>query len=79
MSQWVISVVSGALADVRFTPNSDRLLRCREMTVCAISDQNAVQQTERPPRPTSVSEFSVERPPRATEQDWAALRAAAGP
>jgi hypothetical protein len=23
MSQWVISVVSGASADVRFTPNSD--------------------------------------------------------
>jgi hypothetical protein len=34
----------GAPADVRFTPNSDRLLRCREMTLCAISDQSAVQQ-----------------------------------
>jgi hypothetical protein len=28
----------GFLADVGFTPNSDRLLRCREMTLCAISD-----------------------------------------
>jgi len=30
--------------DVRFTPESDQLLRCREMTLCAISDQSAVQQ-----------------------------------
>jgi hypothetical protein len=29
---WVISVVSDAIRHVRFTPNSDRLLRCREMT-----------------------------------------------
>jgi hypothetical protein len=34
----------GVLGDVRFTPESDRLLRCREVTLCAISDQNAVQQ-----------------------------------
>jgi hypothetical protein len=33
--------------DVRFTPNSDRLLRRREMTLCAISDQSAVQQNAR--------------------------------
>ena len=31
-------------SDVRFTPESDRLLRCREMTLCAISDQSALQQ-----------------------------------
>jgi hypothetical protein len=30
--------------DVRFTPESDRLLRRKEMTLCAISDQSAVQQ-----------------------------------
>ena len=30
--------------DVRFTPESDRLLHCREVTLCAISDQSAVQQ-----------------------------------
>jgi hypothetical protein len=41
MSLWVISAVLVALADVRFTPESDRLLRCREMTLCAISDQSA--------------------------------------
>jgi hypothetical protein len=34
----------GVLADVRFTPESDRLLRCRELTLCAISDQSALQQ-----------------------------------
>jgi hypothetical protein len=44
ISRWVKSVISGALADVRFTPESDRLLRRREMTLCAISDQSAVQQ-----------------------------------
>jgi hypothetical protein len=44
MSLWVKSVILGAPADVRFTPDSDRLLRCREMTLCAISDQSAVQQ-----------------------------------
>jgi hypothetical protein len=31
-------------SDVRFTPNSDRLLRCREMTLCANTDQSAPQQ-----------------------------------
>jgi hypothetical protein len=41
---WVISGVLGALADVRFTPESDRLLQRREMTLCAISDQSAPQQ-----------------------------------
>jgi hypothetical protein len=41
---WVISVVLGAPADVRFYPNSDRLLRRREMTLCANSDQSAAQQ-----------------------------------
>jgi hypothetical protein len=41
---WVKSVVSSALTDVRFYPESDRLLRRREMTLCAISDQSAVQQ-----------------------------------
>jgi len=29
------------LADVRFTPNSDRLLRCHEVTLRAISDHGA--------------------------------------
>jgi hypothetical protein len=42
-------VISGVvtlktLADVRFTPNSDRLLRCHEVTLRAISDQSALQQ-----------------------------------
>jgi len=32
--------------DVRFTPESDRLLRSGEMTLCAISDQSALQQKE---------------------------------
>jgi len=32
--------------DVRFTPESDRLLRRREVTLCAISDQSAAQQKE---------------------------------
>jgi hypothetical protein len=40
---WVKSDVFGALADVRFTPESDRLLQRREMTLCAISDQSALQ------------------------------------
>jgi hypothetical protein len=30
----------------RFTPQSDRLLHRREMTLCAISDQSALQQKE---------------------------------
>jgi len=34
----VISVVSGVRADVRFTPESDCLLRSSEITLCAISD-----------------------------------------
>ena len=34
----------GTRTDVRFAPQSDRLLRCREMTLCAISDQSALQQ-----------------------------------
>jgi len=34
-------------ADVRFAPQSDRLLRRREMTLCAINDQSAVQQKQR--------------------------------
>jgi hypothetical protein len=44
MSKWVKSDVSGALADVGFYPESDRLLRRRKMTLCAISDQSAPQQ-----------------------------------
>jgi len=32
---WVKSIVFDTLRHVRFTPNSDRLLRCREMTLCA--------------------------------------------
>ena len=44
MSRWVKSVVSDLCGDVRFTPESDRSLRCREMTLCAISDQSAAQQ-----------------------------------
>jgi hypothetical protein len=38
------STISVTWLDVRFTPNSDRLLRRREVTLCAISDQSAVQQ-----------------------------------
>jgi hypothetical protein len=34
----------GAPADVRFTPESDHLLRRREMTLCANTDQSAAQQ-----------------------------------
>ena len=30
--------------DVRFAPKSDRLLRCREVTLCAKFDQSAPQQ-----------------------------------
>jgi hypothetical protein len=30
--------------DVRFTPESDRLVRSSEVTLCAISDQSAPQQ-----------------------------------
>jgi hypothetical protein len=41
---WVISVFSKRGTDVGFTPNSDRSLRRREMTLCAISDQSAPQQ-----------------------------------
>ena len=33
------------LAHVRFTPNSDRLLHGSKMTLCANTDQSAVQQT----------------------------------
>jgi len=36
---WVKSDVFDPSGDVRFGPNSDRLLRCREMTLCAISDR----------------------------------------
>jgi hypothetical protein len=32
------------MADVRFAPESDHLLRSSEMTLCAISDRSAVQQ-----------------------------------
>jgi len=32
------------LAHVRFTPNSDRLLRSSKVTLCAISDHGAAQQ-----------------------------------
>jgi hypothetical protein len=35
----------GTLLDVRYSPVSDRLLRCHEVTLCAISDQSAVQKT----------------------------------
>jgi hypothetical protein len=38
------ATISGYPRDVRFTPNSDRLLRCREMTLCAKSRHYAVQQ-----------------------------------
>jgi len=38
MTRWVKSDVFAVLADVRFTPNSDRLLRSSEVTLCAISD-----------------------------------------
>jgi len=44
MSRWVKSVVSDLCGDVRFTPESDRSLRCREMTLCAVSDRSALQQ-----------------------------------
>ena len=44
MSLWVISVISNVLADVRFTPESDRFGASRKVTLCAISDQSAVQQ-----------------------------------
>ena len=43
-SLWVKSVVLDVLDDVRFTPESDRLLQRRGMTLCAISDQSALQQ-----------------------------------
>ena len=43
-TKWVKSVVSDLCGDVRFTPESDRSLRCREMTLCAISDQSGLQQ-----------------------------------
>jgi hypothetical protein len=35
----VISVISSRGTDVRFTPNSDRLLRGSEVTLCAISER----------------------------------------
>jgi hypothetical protein len=38
-SSWrVISDLFGPLADVRFAPESDRLLRRREVTLCGIGD-----------------------------------------
>jgi len=44
-SLWVKSVVFlSVLDDVRFTPKSDHLLRCHEMTLCANTDQSAAQQ-----------------------------------
>src|SRR6516165_7205234 len=33
---WVKSVTSAAPADVRFAPESDRLLRCRGITRCSV-------------------------------------------
>ena len=33
--------------DVRFAPESDRLLRCHEMTLCANTNQSAAQQLSR--------------------------------
>jgi len=32
------------IVNVGFAPQSDRLLRCREMTLCANIDQSALQQ-----------------------------------
>jgi hypothetical protein len=36
--------ITGPSAHVRFTPASDRLLRCRKMSLSAINDQSALQQ-----------------------------------
>jgi hypothetical protein len=47
VSKRVISVVLGVRADVRYYPKSDRLLRRRELTLCANTDQSAVQQNNR--------------------------------
>jgi hypothetical protein len=50
MTLWVKSVVSGAQTDVRYYPQSDRLLPRRETALYAISDQSAVQQKQRSSR-----------------------------
>jgi hypothetical protein len=47
---WVKSDVFGALAHVRFTPESDRLLHGSECPLSAINDQSAVQQKSDLPR-----------------------------
>jgi hypothetical protein len=44
VSRWVKSVIFSVCPDVRFTPNSDRLLHCHKVTLCAINDQSAAQQ-----------------------------------
>jgi hypothetical protein len=41
---WYLAAQSHTHRRQRFTPISDRLLHCCEMTLCAISDQSAVQQ-----------------------------------
>ena len=43
-TRWSKSGHAAGLGHVPFTPKSDRLLRCREMTLCAISDRSALQQ-----------------------------------
>jgi len=43
-TRWSKSGHAAGLGHVPFTPKSDRLLRCREMTLCANTDQSAVQQ-----------------------------------
>ena len=45
---WVISVISSRGTDVRFTPESDRLLRCREYPLGANTDQSAALQRVAP-------------------------------
>jgi len=42
-SKWVIFNRFGDLADVRFTHNSDRLLRRHEMMLCANTRREQVQ------------------------------------
>jgi len=44
VSLWVKGDLFGPLFDVRFIPESDRLLRRREMTLWCLSDQSASQQ-----------------------------------
>jgi hypothetical protein len=46
--------VAKRFLDVRFCPQSDRLLRSREMTLSAINDQSAVQQNVACPMDSSA-------------------------